>query len=658
MNKGTINTIIGVLLIFGILVGYSILTAPSKEEIEKKRKEDSIFLAREKQRLEDSVEAELLKVDEKKEDSLNATKNVPASKTTAADSIKTSSAVLNEMFASSYIGSNKHVVIETDLLKLKFASRGGGISYVELKKYKTWDKKPLVLFNTDTSNYNITFPSRYKGKDIHTGQMFFQPYWQDKKWEGNDSIVISGKDSVIFSFRLYPNVSGDTLLSLDKYIEFQYIVRGNDYMLGYHVNIENMKESLDVNSSDLPFDWSLHLSQQEKSHKNEAINSTVYFKPTQDDVDYLSETSNDKKEEKIYLKWVSFKQQFFTSTIIADNNFSCTRIETFQNTDTLFPGYLKSMSASLTFAYQAADKVSYPMKMYFGPNHYKTLRSYKLDLERQIPLGWSSPYILGWINRWLVIPVFNWLSQTGMNYGIIILILTIFIKILLLPIAYKTYMSSARMRVLKPEVDEIGKKFPKREDAMKKQQATMALYKKAGINPMAGCIPLLLQMPILIALFRFFPASIELRQQSFLWASDLSTYDSIWTFGYVPIINYIYGEHVSLFTLLMTISTIIYTKLNNQMMGAANNQPGMKFVMYAMPIMFLGFFNNFAAGLSYYYLLTNLITFLQMYLFRKFVNEEKIHAKIQENKKKPVKVSGFQKRLEEMAKKRGYPVKK
>ena len=244
-----------------------------------------------------------------------------------------------------------------------------------------------------------------------------------------------------------------------------------------------------------------------------------------------------------------------------------------------------------------------------------------------------------------------------MNYGIIILILTILLKVVLLPIAYKTYMSSARMRVLKPEVDEIAQKFPKKEDAMKKQQATMAMYKKAGINPMAGCIPMLLQMPILIALYRFFPASIELRQQSFLWATDLSSYDSIWTFANGFAIPW-YGDHVSLFTLLMTISTVFYTKMNNQMMAGANQQPGMKFVMYAMPVMFLGFFNNFAAGLSYYYLLANLITFLQMYLFRKFINEDKIHARIQENKKKPVKVSGFQKRLEDMAKKKGYPVKK
>jgi YidC/Oxa1 family membrane protein insertase len=255
-----------------------------------------------------------------------------------------------------------------------------------------------------------------------------------------------------------------------------------------------------------------------------------------------------------------------------------------------------------------------------------------------------------------VIPVFTFLGSYGWNYGIVILVLTVLLKIILFPIAYKTYTSSAKMRVLKPEVDEISAKFPKSEDAMKKQQAVMALYKKAGANPMSGCVPMLLQMPILIAMFRFFPSSIELRQQPFLWATDLSSYDSIWNLPFdIPF----YGDHVSLFTLLMTISTIIYTYLNNEMMGSQSTQlPGMKTMMYIMPVMFLGLFNNYASGLSYYYFLANVITFGQMYIFRLVINEDKVHAKIQENKKKPVKKSGFQARLEEAAKKRGYQMPK
>jgi YidC/Oxa1 family membrane protein insertase len=300
--------------------------------------------------------------------------------------------------------------------------------------------------------------------------------------------------------------------------------------------------------------------------------------------------------------------------------------------------------------YNPASDQIIGFSIYLGPNSFSEMRAYKLDLERQIPLGWGF-FLLGWINMYVVIPIFNWLGSYGWNYGIVIFILTLIIKILLFPIAYKTYLSSAKMRVLKPEIDEISAKFPKQEDAMKKQQAIMELYKKAGVNPMAGCVPMLLQFPILIAMFRFFPASIELRQQSFLWAHDLSSYDSILD---LPFSIPFYGSHVSLFTLLMTASTIIYTYLNNQMMGAQSNQlPGMKTMMYIMPIMFLGLFNNYASGLSYYYLLANLITFAQMYIFRISINEDKLHKQIQENKKKPVKKSSFQLRLEEAARKRG-----
>jgi len=286
------------------------------------------------------------------------------------------------------------------------------------------------------------------------------------------------------------------------------------------------------------------------------------------------------------------------------------------------------------------------MHFYFGPNHFNTLKAHDLKLEEQIPLGWA---IFGWINRFIVIPVFNYLDARNLSYGLIILILTVMLKLVLFPIAFKTYVSQARMRVLKPDVEELNKKFPKKEDAMKKQQATMALYKKAGVNPMAGCVPMLLQFPFLIAMFRFFPSSFELRQEGFLWADDLSSYDSILD---LPFTIPWYGDHVSLFTLLMAGSTIIYTRMNSQMMNTgAQQMPGMKTMLYIMPVMLLFIFNSFASGLSYYYFLANVITFGQMYAFRFMIDEEKIHKKIEENKKKPVKKSSFQKRLEDMAKK-------
>ena len=337
--------------------------------------------------------------------------------------------------------------------------------------------------------------------------------------------------------------------------------------------------------------------------------------------------------------------------MIAKEAFENGNLKSFELEKPPYEKYLKSMDALVALPFNRNGQNNIPLSFYFGPNKFYTLKSYGLELERQIPIGWGF-FLLAWINEWIVIPVFNWLGGYGWNYGIVILVLTIMLKIALFPIAYKTYLSSAKMRVLKPEVDEISKKFPKKEDAMKKQQAVMSLYRKAGANPASGCVPMLLQMPILFAMFRFFPSSIELRQQPFLWATDLSSYDSILSLPWnIPF----YGDHVSLFTLLMTISTVMYTYMNNQMMGSQTTQlPGMKTMMYIMPIMFLGIFNNYASGLSYYYFLANIITFGQMFVFRYAINEDKLRARIEANKKKPEKKkSAFQKRLEEAAKQRG-----
>jgi YidC/Oxa1 family membrane protein insertase len=417
-----------------------------------------------------------------------------------------------------------------------------------------------------------------------------------------------------------------------------------------------MTDVMDPATKYLVLNWNENLKRQEKSLNMERMSTGLYYKYSEDKVDNLSETSDEEKTLKNErLKWISFKQQFFTSTIIADDFFSDPKLRV-----ATLPGgnqYLKSMTVEVGVPFIPKENKEIAMSMYFGPNKYYGLKQYHHDLEKQIPLGWGF-FLMAWINIYAVIPVFTFFGNFGWNYGIIILILTILLKILLFPIAYKTYTSSAKMKVLKPEIDELNKKFPKKEDAMKKQSATMELYKKAGVNPMAGCIPLLLQMPILIAMFRFFPSSIELRQQAFLWAKDLSSYDSIWTFPGGFTIPY-YGDHVSLFALLMTISSVLYTKVNEQAMGSQQAQmPGMKTMMYLMPVMFLFWFNDYSSGLSYYYLLANLLTFAQIYIIKATLDEKKLHAQIEANKKKVVKKSGFQKRLEDMAKKRGYPVKK
>jgi YidC/Oxa1 family membrane protein insertase len=308
------------------------------------------------------------------------------------------------------------------------------------------------------------------------------------------------------------------------------------------------------------------------------------------------------------------------------------------------PDEIMQMAAELTVPYSHKNDEQFGMKFYFGPNHYQTLKKMNLGLEKQIQLGWS---IFSWVNRFLVIPIFNFLDSLNINYGIIILILTIIVRILLLPLTYTSFLSQAKMRVLKPEIDELNAKYA--DEPVKKQQEQMAFYRRAGVNPLGGCIPGLLQLPILIAMFNFFPSSIELRQEHFLWAKDLSTYDSILDLPFnIPF----YGSHVSLFTLLMTASTLLFTKLNAQMTSAAN--PQMKWMMYLMPIFFLGIFNSYSAGLSYYYFLSNMFGLGQQYLFLYFVDEEKIHRKLQENKKRPQTKSNFQKRLEKMAKERGY----
>ncbi len=630
MNK---NNIIGLVIIIGLLIGYSLWMTPSKEEMAAlKRKADSISLVQ-------------------RTDSLQAAMSAMVKKAVADSVAKTNPAIpatsgidtVSKGFSSLAKSEEKFYTLESDLLKLKISSKGGRIWSVQLKDYKTFDSLPLILYKGDSSVFGFEF-STEDLRTYNTANLTFVPVIPS----GKDSIRVSGKDSIQFALRVYPG-KVDTANS-KSYIEYVYTLKGNNYMVGYKVNFVGMKGYIAQNTRDMSLLWSTTLLQQEKSVKTEQTQSTVYYMDAAGEVNNLKETKDSKERISTAVKWVSFKQQFFSATLIASDKFESADLETigFPNDNT--DRHVKSMSSAFILPFTTETNQSYDLKWYFGPNKYKVLRQYKLNLERQIPLGWSF-FLMQWINRFAVLPVFNWLESFDINYGIIILILTVLLKIVLFPIAWKTYISSAKMRILKPEIEEIGLKYPKKDDAMKKQQATMTLYKKAGVNPMAGCVPMLLQFPILIALFRFFPASIELRQQSFLWATDLSSYDSIfsWT-AQIPLLSTFYGNHISLFTLLMTVSTIMYTKMNNDMMGSTQQMPGMKTMMYLMPIMFLGFFNNYSAGLSYYYMLANLFTFGQMFLIRRFVNEDKLHKRIQENKTKPVKKSSFQKKLEEMTK--------
>ena len=639
------NTITGLVLIFAIFFGFSWWNSPSEEEkIALQRKADSIALVQIEHRYQDSIRNEHIvnsALETKTEDTYS---EITVDTTTAKRFLKEKYGA----FANSIEGSNKLIHFENEVLKLDFAPKGGRIYSAELKDYKAYDSMPLVLFKGDTAKFGFVFSAA--NRLINTQDHYFKTFVDGREYQGQ-KIEVSGQDSITISMRLYPDASSG--FGTHQYIEYEYVLHGDKYMFDFNLRMKNMETLVDTRNSYIDFNWAADLRNQEKI-VDRFNGSALHYKFYKDDVDYLSDNEDEEESLSTKIKWISYKQRFFSMTIISDDAFSNAQLKQYHHASN-DSKYEMTMESNFAIPVASARDMNYSMHIFMGPNEFKRLKSFGLDLERQIPIGWGL-FILAWINEYIVINVFDWLGGWGWSYGIVILVLTILLKLVLFPIAYKTYSSSAKMRVLKPEIDEINEKF-KDKDAVKKQQATMDLYKKAGVNPLAGCIPMLLQMPILFALFRFFPSSIELRQQPFLWATDLSSYDSIYNFpnGFeIPM----YGDHISLFTLLMTVSTIIYTKVNSEMMGSSSNQmPGMKTMMYLMPLMFLGMFNNYASGLSYYYFLANIFTFAQMYLIRLTIDDDKIRAKLQANKKKPIKKSKFQKKLEDMAKQRGVDPK-
>ena len=630
------NTLIGFVLIAAILFGWMYFMTPSKEQLA------------EQQRIQDSIRR--VRIEEMALDSLRQAERQRADAQLAAlqtdttlmsmDSIGLAQQKLNALrdrygvFAGSAEGVEQFVTIENKQQRLTFTNKGGFLKQVELKEYKTYDSLPLISFDPETALFDLSF---FAGNRIvNTSQFFFQPYLNGRPYAGGDMTVAEG-DSIVFSQRLLTD-------NPNKYIEFAFTIHDDNYMLDFDIRTVGLKDVIANNADYMTIDWAVDLLKQEKSTDRFADESVYYRSLNDKDVDHLVVNKDSEQTVTNKLKWVSFKQRFFCNVIVAKEGFDNGKMA-MQTRRSNNPRYYKSMSANVEVPYNVnAETNLVPMSLYFGPNRFKTLRSYGLGLQDQINLG--SFFLIRWIN-YGVIAVFNWLSQYGWNYGIVILILTIIIKTLLFPLAFKSYKSSAITRVLKPEMDAINAKYPKEEDAMKKQQAVMNLQRQAGVSPASGCLPALLQFPILIAIFRFFPASIELRQQPFLWADDLSTYDAIVTFPKI-----LGMDHLSLFTILMTITTLIYTYVNNKQMDYSSNpqMKPMKWMMYLMPIMFFAIFNNYSAGLSYYYMLVNIITFIQMFIFRRMIDEDKVRATIEENKKKPQKKSNFQKRLEEVQK--------
>jgi YidC/Oxa1 family membrane protein insertase len=598
------NTITGFILIVAIMLGsYLFLKSPADQVKKQQATQDSL-------------------------------KRVEALKKTAAPAVKTDttkkaaiaandSALLKIPFGTASVGTDKLVTLENQELRVQLSTRGGRVYSVELKNYKTFDKKPLILFDGAGSNsFGLNF--RAQDKPINTNDLYFTP--------SAPGLTVAEKDSSSITMRLN--------YSATQYIDYVYSLKGAGFKLELTIKAIGL-DNVIANSNTLNLDWSASLHKTEKDLKMERQYSTVYYYNTDNEVDWLNEGHDDQKsiiDKK--MQWVAFKQHFFSNILIAkqgiDKSNLAVTLDPNNNTD------VKQMKASLAFTRGTDGTV--PLEFYFGPNRFSTLKDQGHDLDKVISLGWGP---LKYINRFATLPVFNFLKQFNWNYGLIILALTVILKLVLSPLTYRSYLSMAKMRVLKPEMDEIKAKVGEDNPTLL-QQEYMKLYKKAGVNPLGGCLPLVLQMPIVIAFFRFFPSLFELRGESFLWMHDLSTYDAVISFSPINL-GITTVDHISIMCLLMTVSTLIYTYFNNQISGATGQ---MKYIGYITPIIFLFTLNSYPAGLNYYYFLANMFTFLQQYLIRLMVDDKKIHAQIQENKKKPEdpkkKKSGFQARMEEM----------
>lgn len=509
-------------------------------------------------------------------------------------------------------------VLENKVIKIEFTNIGAQPKSVQLKKFNTHDSLDLMLIKPKGSELSLNL---FTNQQISTSNFGFDLY---------------NISSNSLTYRLY----FDSL----SYIEYNYILEEDGYLLDLDVKFIGMNRHIPRNSSSLDLEWSLDMNRQERGYDNEKNYSTIVYKyPNTTSVEDLGLRKDEAKNDiRTKVNWVAFQQQFFSAIVVSKDNFNSGLVSYNVYPEADPERRLMRCYANMQVPYSDSNEFSIPLELYFGPNHFKTLKSYDMGFEKIVPLG---GWLIGWINRYVIILVFDLLGSVINNYGIIILILTILIKLVISPLTIKSYLSSAKMRVLKPEIDKINAKYPKSEDAMKKQQETMALYSKTGVNMFGGCLPMLLQFPILFAMFRFFPASFELRQEGFLWVKDLSTYDSILN---LPFTIPLYGDHVSLFALLMAISMFFYSRMNMDQMSAGPQMAGMKFMsLYFMPVflMFLG--NNFSSGLSYYYMLSNLITMGQTWIIRRyFVDEEKIYAKLKEKAAAPKKKSKFQERLD------------
>ena len=645
------KSIIGLVLICLVFLVFGWINRPTAEQkAQMKRQQDSIAAAQKNAAATNAKDTSTEEINEDDFDSLKIkAENNDSLKAELAKKVSDKYSI----FSNSRLKQEKHIILENDVFQIDLTNKGGMVNQVTLKKYNTHNKENVKFFVNNGNSYGLNLTVGQI--NISTQDLYFIPFVDGKIYDGKTPIKVGKKDSVVVAMRLYPNKSDSINISDElyyqtsaKYIEYRYVLRGDDYRLGYSILVNNMQDVL-TDDSQIEMYWNAALQLKEKDVKIERQNSSLYYK-LDNDVEHLKSQGRDeqKTETGIPIRWISYKQQFFSNVLIARNDassFESAKMKTVTEklADT---NYMRTMQSIMALQYDASKKYTqYDMDFFYGPNKYNTVKKYKIDLERTIPLGWGF-FLLQWINRFVIIPVFDFLMKFGWNFGIIILVLTLLVKLVLFPLNYKSFSSTSKMNVLKPEIDKINEKYPKRDQAMQKQKAIMQLYKRAGVNPAAGCLPMLLQMPILIAMFRFFPASVELRQQPFLWADDLSTYDSLITLpAWFPFIH-----HISLFCLIMTAVQLLYTKMTMNQQSQSSSMPGMKFMMYGMPIFMFFMLNNFSAALNYYYLLSLLISVVQMFFIRKNINEEKILKRLKENSKKPMKKSKWQQRMDNLEK--------
>ncbi|MDL5511449.1 membrane protein insertase YidC [Arenibacter sp. M-2] len=602
-KKLDINTIIGFVLIFGILIFMFWQNQPTPEELEAQKAKQEQLEA-----------AEMQKADVTKEE-VAQPKTVDLQDSTAVASYKSA------IGAFGYTApSEGTTVLENDVVFLEISNKGGQIIEAKMKGYVTYDSIPVYLIKDGNANFALNF-STSDNRVLNTNDLYFEPTLS----KSGDNQVLSMKAKV----------------AADKFLEYRYEMKPDEYLIGFTVRSQGLNGI--VNSSKpIDLDWKMKAIRHSKSIQYENRYTRVTYNHDGDKISKLSEGSEDEETE-VDVKWISYRQHFFSSILTYANKFETAKLNSVNlvEEESHTQQFTKEFAAVVPLELQGGE-FAYNFNWYYGPTDVKVLAQYKeLGLEDSIPFGWG---IFGWINRYIFTPVYTFLSSF-LPYGIAIVVMTILVRLIMSPATYKSYLSQAKMKVLKPEITELNEKF--KDNAMKKQQETMKLYNKAGVSPMSGCVPALLQMPIFYALFMFFPTSFALRQKPFLWADDLSSYDAI---AQLPFTIPFYGDHVSLFPILASVAIFFYMMMTTgQNMQTQPGMPNMKFIMYLSPLMMLVFFNNYASGLSLYYFVSNLITIFIMLAIKNFIlDEDKIHAQIQENKKKPKKENKFQKKMREM----------